>query len=67
MRMKRPSPKPKPRRNPLPDHLRRVNVDVDVGSEKKQAMGVLWEQIGWETSEQLSVQEREYFVKVSLR
>ena len=60
-------PKPKPRRNPLPDHLRRVNVDVDVSDEKKQAMGDQWEQIGWETSEQLSVQEREYFVKVIRR
>ena len=60
-------PKPKPRRNPLPDHLRRVNVDVDVSDEAKLAMGDLWEQIGWETSEQLSVQEREYFVKVIRR
>ena len=63
----KPKPKPKPRRNPLPDHLRRVNVDVDVSDEAKQAMGDQWEQIGWETSEQLSVQEREYFVKVIRR
>ena len=66
-RKPKPKPKPKPRRNPLPDHLRRVNVDVDVSDEKKQAMGDQWEQIGWETSEQLSVQEREYFVKVIRR
>ena len=60
-------PKPKPRRSPLPEHLRRVNVDVDVSDEAKRAMGDQWEQIGWETSEQLSVQEREYFVKLIRR
>ena len=52
-----------PKRKKLPDHLRRVCVDVDVSDEKKQAMGDQWVQIGWETSEQLAVQEREYFVK----
>jgi len=52
-----------PKRDKLPEHLRRVTVDVDVSDEKKQAMGDQWVQIGWETSEQLAVQEREYFVK----
>jgi len=52
-----------PKRKKLPDHLRRVTVDVDVSDEKKQAMGDQWIQVGWESSEQLAVQEREYFVK----
>lgn len=56
-----------PKRSKLPDHLRRVTVDVDVSDEKKQAMGDQWIQIGWETSEQLAVQEREYFVKLIRR
>jgi transposase len=53
----------RPKRNKLPEHLRRVMVDVDVSDEQKQAMGDQWVQVGWETSEQLAVQEREYFVK----
>lgn len=52
-----------PKRSKLPDHLRRVAVEVDVSDEQKQAMGDQWIQIGWETSEQLAVQEREYYVK----
>lgn len=56
-----------PKRDKLPDHLRRVTVDVDVSDEKKQAMGDQWIQVGWETSEQLAVQEREYFVKLIRR
>ena len=70
-RTKKPSPKvqnekapeDRPKRKPLPDHLRRVEIDVDVSAEQKQAMGDDWEQVGWETSEQLACQEREYFVK----
>lgn len=56
-----------PKRDKLPDHFRRVTVDVDVSDEKKQAMGDQWIQVGWETSEQLAVQEREYFVKLIRR
>lgn len=55
--------KERPKRKPLPAHLRRVIIDVDVSDEKKQAMGDEWEQIGWETSEQLACQDREYYVK----
>ena len=57
------SPEERPRRKPLPDHLRRLNIDVDVSPEQKQAMGDDWELIGWENSEQLACQEREYYVK----
>lgn len=60
------SPEDRPRRKPLPDHLRRVHIDVDVSDEDKHAMGDDWEFVGWETSEQLACQEREYYVK-SLR
>ena len=56
-------PEERPRRRPLPDHLRRVNVDVDVSSDDKHAMGNDWEFVGWESSEQLACQEREYYVK----
>jgi transposase len=59
---KRP-PENRPRRKPLPDHLRRLDIDVDVSAEDKHAMGDEWEFIGWECSEQLACQEREYFVK----
>lgn len=57
------APEDRPRRQPLPDHLRRVNIDVDVSAEDKHAMGDDWEFIGWESSEQLACQEREYYVK----
>ena len=56
-------PEQRPRRAPLPASLRRVNTDRDVSPEDKHAMGDDWEFIGWETSEQLACQEREYFVK----
>ena len=60
-------PEERPRRKPLPDHLRRMNIDVDVSSDDKHAMGDNWEFIGWESSEQLACQEREYYVKVIRR
>ena len=56
-------PADRPRRTPLPGHLRRVHVDIDVSDDEKQHMGDEWVQIGWEESEQLACQEREYFVK----
>jgi len=59
--------KRQPKRSPLPEHLRRVNIDVPLSDEKRQQMGDQWEQIGWETSEQLAVQDREYYVKVIRR
>jgi transposase len=61
------APKQKPKRQPLPSHLRRVEISVDVSDEDKQAMGDEWTCIGHETSEQLAVQQREYFVKVIKR
>ena len=57
------APEDRPKRKPLPEHLRRVQIEVDLSAEQKQAMGDDWEQVGWETSEQLACQEREYFVK----
>lgn len=61
------SAKPKPKRKTLPASLRRVEVIIDVSSEDKQAMGDDWIEIGFESSEQLAVQQREYFVKVLKR
>jgi transposase len=60
-------PKQKPKRQPLPEHLRRVEVIVDVSDEDKQAMGDEWSCIGHESSEQLAVRQREYYVKVLKR
>ncbi len=65
---KRPSSSPVekksvPRRKPLPDHLKRVDVLIDVSDEDKQLMGDDWELIGYQTSEQLAVRQREYYVK----
>lgn len=56
-------PKPKPKRNPLPAHLKRVDVFVDVSDEDKQMMGDDWVLVGYETSEKLAVREREHYVK----
>jgi len=56
-------PEDRPKRRPLPEHLRRVHVNVDISAEDKQAMGDDWSFVGWETSEQLACQEREYFVR----
>jgi transposase len=61
------APKQKPKRKPLPDHLRRVEIIVDVSDEDKQAMGDEWICIGHESAEQLAVQQREYYVKVFKR
>lgn len=58
-----PEKPPAPRRKSLPDHLKRVDVLIDVSDEDKQLMGDDWALIGYETSEQLAVQQREYYVK----
>jgi transposase len=60
-------PKQKPKRQPLPAHLRRVEMIVDVSDEDRQAMGDEWVCIGHETSEQLAVRQREYYVKAIKR
>ena len=52
-----------PKRAPLPEHLKRVEIVVDVSDEERQAMGDDWVLIGHESSEQLACQEREYYVK----
>ena len=57
------SPKSKPRRKPLPAHLRRIDIVVDLSDEEKARMGDDWVQIGFEESEQLAVYERAYYVK----
>lgn len=43
-------PKEKPKRKKLPEHLRRVDVVIDVSNEHKQAMGDDWSFIGFETA-----------------
>lgn len=55
------NPADRPRRNPLPAHLRRVDIEVDLSDEDLQMMGDDWVCIGFETSEQLAVHEREYY------
>lgn len=52
-----------PKRNPLPHTLRRVEVVIDLSDEDKHVMGEDWVFIGYDVSEQLAVQQREYFVK----
>lgn len=52
-----------PKRRPLPAHLKRVEIDVDVSDEDKQMMGDDWVRVGYETSEKLAVRDREYYVK----
>lgn len=59
----KPAAKPCPRRKPLPAHLRRVDVEVDVSDEDKQMMGDHWVLVGYETAEKLAVHDREYYVK----
>jgi len=56
-------PEDRPRRKPLPEHLRRVDIEVDLSDEDLQLMGDDWILIGFETSEQLAVHEREYYIK----
>ncbi len=58
-----PAKQEKPRRKPLPAHLKRVEIVIDVSPEDKQMMGDDWELVGYEESEQLAVQQRQYYVK----
>jgi transposase len=57
------SPKQRPKRKPLPEHLKRVDILVDVSDADKQMMGDDWTLVGQEISEQLAVQQRTYYVK----
>jgi len=56
-------PRKTPKRKPIPDHLKRVDIMIDVSVEDKQMMGEDWEAIGFEVSEQLAVHQRQYYVK----
>ena len=56
-------PRKTPKRKPIPDHLKRVDIIIDVSAEDKQMMGEDWEIIGHEVCEQLAVQQRQYYVK----
>ena len=52
----------KPIRRPLPAHLNRVEKIIDLSDQDKQAMGSDWSFIGFDTSEQLAVIPRQYYV-----
>jgi transposase len=65
--IKKPIPKDTPKRKPLPDHLKRVDIIIDFDAEDKHLMGEAWEAVGHEISEQLAVQQRQYYVKRYLR
>jgi transposase len=58
-----PAKKETPRRKPLPAHLKRIEIVIDVSPEDKQMMADDWELIGYEESEQLAVQQRQHYVK----
>ena len=60
-------PRKRPKRTALPAHLRRVDIELDVSEAQKREMGDGWECIGYDISEQLAVQQRQYFVKVFKR
>jgi len=55
-------PKAKPRRQPLPEHLPRVERVIDLPEADKQAMGSDWTFIGYDESEQLAVIPRQPYV-----
>ena len=52
----------KPVRRPLPAHFDRVEKLIDLSEEEKAAMGDDWAFIGYDTSEQLAVIPRQYYV-----
>lgn len=56
-------PRKTPKRKPIPDHLKRVDIIIDVSADDKQMMGEDWKAIGFEVSEQLAVKQRQYYVK----
>ncbi len=51
-----------PVRRPLPAHFDRVEKIIDLSEEEKAAMGDDWSFIGYDTSEQLAVIPRQYYV-----
>jgi len=52
----------KPKRRPLPAHLKRVERIIDLSEADRQALGEGWVRIGYDTSEQLAVIPRQYYV-----
>ena len=52
----------KPIRRPLPAHLNRVEKIIDFSAQDKAAMGEDWRFIGFDTSEQLAIIPRQYYV-----
>lgn len=59
--------KKKPVRRPLPADLKRIEKIIDVSEEEKAVMGKNWTLIGYETSEQLAVIQRQHYVVVTKR
>ena len=55
-------PKQKPVRCPLPAHLTRVERIIDLSDDEKAALGDAWTFIGYDTSEQLAVIPRQFYV-----
>jgi transposase len=56
------APKAPPKRRPLPAHLPRVERVLDLPEEQKAALEGQWKLIGYETSEQLGVIPRQFYV-----
>ena len=52
----------KPIRRPLPAHFERIEKIIDLSHEEKAAMGDEWVLIGYDTSEQLAIIPRQYYV-----
>ena len=57
----------RPARRPLPAHFKRVEQIIDFSDADKAAMGEDWTLIGYDTSEQLAVIPRQYYVIVYRR
>ncbi len=55
-------PKQKPVRRPLPPHLTRVERIIDLSDADKAALGDEWTLIGYDSSEQLAVIPRQFYV-----
>jgi transposase len=55
-------PKQKPVRRPLPPHLTRVERIIDLSDDEKAALGEGWTFIGYDSSEQLAVIPRQFYV-----
>jgi len=51
-----------PIRRPLPAHFDRIEKIIDLSNEQKAAMGDDWVLIGYDTSEQLAIIPRQYYV-----